>query len=198
MEPANTQLPLADRVIEVFKDLDASISKFQSDSGWGCREGCGDCCNNAEVEVTVLEALPHALLLWQSAKAELYHELLSEKLGSPCLFYAPQALDASMGRCSIYATRPMLCRMFGFTAQTDKQGQARLAACKWQKLGASDLLKKIDESLKDGSLEAPIFAFWEQRLSELDPTPLLGERLPINEAFLKAIDYVYWRRNELA
>lgn len=197
MEPKNTPLPLAAKVEEVFRDLDASIATFQADTGWGCREGCGDCCNNAEVEVTVLEALPHALLLWQSEKAELYHGLLKSKLGSACLFYAASAQDSSKGRCSIYGTRPMLCRMFGFTAQTDKHSQARLAACRWQKLEASELLSKIDQSLKDGTLQAPIFSFWEQRLSELDPSKLLGERIPINEAFLKAIDYVYWRRSQL-
>jgi len=193
----NSALPLVDGVEAVFQELDASIARFQSETGWNCREGCGDCCNSPEVEVSVLEALPHALLLWQSSKADFYHTLLTEKLGSPCAFYVSRPEDRSMGRCSIYGTRPMLCRMFGFTAQTDKAGGPRLAACHWQKMRAPELLLEIDNALKQGTLEAPLFGYWEQRLSELDPSQLLGERLPINEAFLKAIDYVYWRRSSL-
>ena len=188
---------LVEKVEEVFAELDVAIALFQQNTGWVCREGCGDCCNNPQVEVTVLEALQHALLLWQTSKAELYSELLSTKLGQRCAFYAPQPGDETLGRCSIYATRPMLCRMFGFTAQTGKDEKARLAACKYQKLAAPELLKQIDDDLKNNRIEIPLFGYWEQRLSELAPSQVLSERLPVNEAFLKALDYLYWRQNEL-
>jgi Fe-S-cluster containining protein len=190
-------LTLVQKVSEVFDELDEAISRFQAASSWSCREGCGDCCNSPEVEVTVLEALPHALRLWDLGKAEIYASELSRHLGKPCVFYVPSSTDSSLGRCSIYATRPMLCRMFGFTAQIGKDALPRLAACRWQKLGAGALLEKIDHELKAGSLEIPLFGYWEQRLSELDPSQVLSERLPINEAFLKAIDYVYWRQQAL-
>jgi Fe-S-cluster containining protein len=187
-------LPLARKVSDVFSELDKAIADFQSESFWACREGCGDCCNSPEVEVTVLEALPHALGLWELGKAELYAEQLTRFLGKPCMFYVPNVSDSSLGRCSIYETRPLLCRMFGFTAQLGKDSLPRLAACRWQKLQGAELLAKIDHELKGGTLEVPLFGYWEQRLSELDPSQVLSQRLPINEAFLKAIDYVYWRQ----
>ncbi|MEO5668583.1 MAG: YkgJ family cysteine cluster protein [Bdellovibrionota bacterium] len=190
-------LSLVTGVQNVMAELDVAISKFQDETRWGCREGCGDCCNSPEIEVTVLEALPHALLLWESSKAELFHEVLASRLGQRCAFYVPETPDQSKGRCSIYSTRPMLCQMFGFTAQTHKDDKARMVACKWQKLSQPELLKQIDADLISGELQMPLFAYWQSRLSELDPSRLLSERLPINEAFLKAIDYVYWRRSEL-
>jgi uncharacterized protein len=190
-------LPLARKVADVFSELDEAISRFQAQSAWACREGCGDCCNSPEVEITVLEALPHALSLWDLNKAELYADELNKFLGKPCVFYVPHVSDSSLGRCSIYETRPLLCRMFGFTAQLNKDSLPRLAACRWQKLQGADLLAKIDAELKAGTLEVPVFGYWEQRLSELDPSPVLSERLPINEAFLKAIDYVSWRQRAL-
>lgn len=190
-------LPLAQKVSEVFEELDQAIARFQSETSWACREGCGDCCNSPEVEVTVLEALPHALSLWDLQKAEFYTEQLTRHISKPCMFYVPSLADSSLGRCSIYPTRPLLCRMFGFTAQVDKDSRPRLAACRWQKLQAAELLSNIDVALKAGTLEVPLFGYWEQRLSELDPSQVLSERLPINEAFLKAIDYVYWRQQAL-
>jgi Fe-S-cluster containining protein len=197
MEAKERTLALVDKVESVFTELDGAIARFQSETGWGCREGCGDCCNNPEVEVTVLEALPHALLLWKTAKAELYSELLAAKRGARCLFYSPQDGDQTKGRCSIYGTRPLLCRMFGFTAQLGKDAKPRLAACKYQKQQAAEVLARIDAELRAERLEAPLFAYWEQRLSELEPSQVLSERLPINQAFVKAIDYLYWRQSEL-
>ncbi len=67
---------LARLVEAVFDDLEKSFGSYQSQLGLHCKPGCGACCNNPNIEATVLE-MPLALQLYDQGKAEQVLEELA-------------------------------------------------------------------------------------------------------------------------
>lgn len=179
---------LADQIQSTLDALSVETDRFAADSGVRCREGCGDCCNNPQVETTVGELLPLARELARRGQEGPWHERATKGHGERCVFYAPSAQDPAQGRCSIYALRPGLCRLFGFAAVRDKEGHPRLAACRVHKADTPEVVEAAQKGLQTGSLEAPLFMEWQERLQAIGSAPSLSEKLPINDAIVRAIE----------
>jgi len=82
----------------------------------------------------------------------------------------------------------LICRLFGFSANTDKYGQLRLATCKIIKEGQSEKFEAISESISKG-LKVPIFTEYYMRLNQIDFR--LGNMiLPVNKALKVALEEV--------
>src|SRR5262245_9757331 len=120
---------LIDQVKGILSEIDAGTSSFARRSGLACPNGCGHCCENPQVETTVLEALP--LAYWLLTRPEGV-DLASEELSAiraegerrRCIFYKPTAgSDPTLGRCTVYEERPGLCRLFGFAARLNRNSR---------------------------------------------------------------------------
>lgn len=170
-----------DQVTEIFAKIDYQISEFQQVSGLGCPNGCGQCCENPQVETTVAEVIPLAQELFKSNQAEFYLAQ-AEAAGGVCIFYQPDRLIAGNGRCGVYPWRPSLCRLFGFATVRNKYGELELAACKIHKQTTPELLVNLDLHL------APNFSDFTMQLGN-------AESLPINQALAIAIQKVGLLKN---
>ena len=114
-----------DGLWELYHELDAHMEVFKAQIGLECLRYCKTCCRTAEeqVEITLLEALPLGIHLWQTGQAELWLEKLSRlEPEEPCLFFRREDSTSAWG-CSCYELRPLVCRLFGFAAVLDKKGQ---------------------------------------------------------------------------
>lgn len=185
-------MSIEDRVslVEVlFKQLDSEIANFQKSTALGCAVGCGKCCTNSEIDASPLEFLPWAFHLFLNGNAEKVLSTLQNTTSGICHIYSPlSVLDQNNGRCSEYQYRGLICRLFGFSANSDKYGQLRLATCKIIKEGQKEAFEKTAKAINYGR-SAPIFTDYYMNLSQID-FKLGNLILPINKALIFAVEEV--------
>ncbi|MFM9004838.1 MAG: YkgJ family cysteine cluster protein, partial [Flavobacteriales bacterium] len=93
----------------------------------------------------------------------------------------------------------LICRLFGFTARTNKEGQRELVTCKFIKEQQAEAYEQVVIDLKAGK-KIPVMSEYYTRLTSIDPT--LAEFYPINTAIQKALEvvmhyYAYRRRRRI-
>ena len=176
------------RLVEgLFYQLEEESSQFQKSSGIGCVAGCGKCCTYPDVEASPLEFLPWAFHLFLNGEAEETLDLLNQTHVPTCLIYKPLSV-IDQGRCGNYKYRGLICRLFGFAANTDKYGNLRLATCKIIKEGQADKYNSTAEAITKG-LHVPVFTEYYMQLNQIDF--YLGNIiLPINKALKMALEEV--------
>ena len=184
-------------VKRVYARLDKEIASMQQSSGIHCLSGCGECCKKPDIECTPLEFLPLALELFDEGRAEQAWEELQNNSQSLCYVFRPHITNFG-GMCNAYPNRGLICRLFGFTARTNKEGQRELVTCKFIKQEQAEDYDQLVEDLKAGK-KIPVMSEYYTRLTSIDPT--LAEFYPINQAIQKALEvvmhyYAYRRRKK--
>lgn len=174
------------QVEELFADLDSSIAVFQSWSGLHCKSGCGKCCFKPDIEATILEFLPFALHLNQTGVAEDWLSKLGSTPPSVCLVLNPTQSGA--GLCSDYKYRGLICRLFGYSARTNKYGDKELVTCKVIKSEQTSGYETAVASIEGGK-SVPVMNQFYMKLHAIDGE-LSREFFPINIAIRKAIEMV--------
>ena len=171
----------------LYDEMGEIFSSYQKNSALTCLPGCGECCKNPQVEASVLEMIPLALKLYQENTWEEWIKRLAASSTESCVFYESHSPDGKLGRCGAYRERPSICRMFGVAGHHDKLGEVTLSICKLIKERSPELAeKKLAEVKING---APLMIDWSYRLAQLD-LALIQDRLPINQALLRALDKV--------
>jgi uncharacterized protein len=170
----------------VFQKLDQAIARFQAGSTLYCPAGCGKCCFKPDIEATILEFLPFALHVYRAGKAEEWHEKLSADTSSICLILNPQ--QGGTGLCSVYAYRGLICRLFGYSARTNKYGRRELVTCQVIKTEQEDAYLRASKEV-DADGEIPVMNEYYMQLFGID-ADLTREFFPINTALKKAIETV--------
>ena len=188
-EAAARREELIGKVRAAYGELDAEIRAFAGTVSLVCPAGCGRCCHtpSEKIEASVLEMLPLAAYLAETGRAEVLlsqDELLTRD--APCIFYDPQGHPSMKGCCTVYAFRPLFCRLFGFSALADKRGKPRGVICAFLKTQHPRLSARINAAISKGA-PAPDMAAWERRVSLMDPN--LGMRkFPINIALKQVLE----------
>ncbi|MDN4165367.1 YkgJ family cysteine cluster protein [Cytophagales bacterium LB-30] len=174
---------------KVFLELEQEITQFQQDSGLHCLKGCGECCKKPDIEATIIEFLPFAYHLFKEGKVDAFMEKLeANPSDSICLNFQPFITSEMQGGCTSYRDRGLICRVFGFSASTDKNGLPQLATCKLIKTNQQEAYLRAVESIKSGA-PVPIIKNFYMKLYAIDYH--LSEKMyPINMAMYKAIEYV--------
>jgi len=181
---------LARLVEAVFDELEQSFGAYQLRSSLSCIPGCGACCNNPNIEATVLEMLPLALHLYDLGQAETVLEELQSYSGFACYHYKRNSLDGLMSSCSVYKQRPVICRVFGAAGDRDKYGNTRLSVCRHIKQNKAEAYQLALQNLPREA--PPRMATGKQRLRQIDFT-LGREDLPINQALQRALQLVLFQ-----
>ena len=173
----------------LFAGLDAEINIFQSATKLKCLPGCGRCCTHNQVDASPLEFLPWAYQLYVKGEAYGVLEALSENNSNICHNYNPIGLlEKGKGSCGTYNFRGLICRLFGYGANTDKYGKLRLATCKVIKEDQALVFQNAENMISNG-LSIPVFTHYYMRLSQIDHH--LGTTIvPINTALKIAIEEV--------
>ena len=174
------------QVESVFETLDNEIAQFQQASFLHCKVGCGKCCFKPDIEATILEFLPFAYHLYKTNQANIWYENLQTTESTLCLILNPSQSGA--GLCSQYKYRGMICRLFGYSARTNKYNQKELITCQIIKSEqASDY--EVAESAVNQNMPVPVMSNYYMQLRNIDPT-LATNFLPINQAIKGALETV--------
>jgi uncharacterized protein len=177
-------------VLSLFKELDEEISAFSEESGLKCRSGCGECCLYPNVHATILEFIPFAYKMVLQEKAfDLLESLKSNEADSSyCIIYNPFTLTSNQGHCSDYGNRGLICRLFGYSANTQKDGSHKMITCTIIKSTHPGFFNN-ETKLIANSKHLPIASEYYSRLQSVDHSLAL-ETYPINIAIRKALEYV--------
>ncbi len=173
-------------VEQVFEKLDQEIASFQGWSGLHCQFGCGKCCFKPDIEATILEFLPFAHHLYQQGKAEAWLERLTDAPGTLCLILNPT--QAGAGLCSEYKHRGLICRLFGYSARTNKYGMKELVTCQIIKTEQREEFEKASVEINQEA-HVPVMSNFYMQLHSID-FELTRDFFPINTAIKKAIETV--------
>ena len=173
-------------VKQVFENLDQQIAGFQESTALHCTWGCGKCCFKPDIEATILEFLPFAFHLHQLGQAEEWLDEWDGSDSSICHILNPT--QATAGLCSEYAHRGLICRLFGYSARTNKYGKKELITCQIIKTEQADAFEKATAEIDNG-LPVPVMNQFYMQLHGID-FELTRDFYPINEAIKKAIETV--------
>jgi Fe-S-cluster containining protein len=183
-----------DRLWEVYGEIDSLIASFKRSAGYDCLKDCRKCCETPakNVEASIFEMLPLSIRLWQKGEAESWLRKIKETNSeSPCVFYDGPPSRQRAGSCRAYAWRPLVCRLFGFSATTNKYGKLLLALCRHRKKTDPNLEDRIQGLIERG-LKIPINSHYAHKVSLINP--FLGLfRYPIHEALGRALEMVGFR-----
>jgi len=177
----------ANELQNIYDDMWKDFSSFQRGSGLHCLEGCGKCCNNPEVEASVLEMLPLALRMFDENRLDEWLEKLENPSQEHCLMYEPHSPDGSKGGCGVYKERPSLCRMFGVSGFYNKHREVTLSVCKLIREKYPELTASREKEVNPD--KTPMLVTWSYRMAQLDPA-LIQDKMPINQAFKQALEKV--------
>jgi Fe-S-cluster containining protein len=184
-------------VKKVYAKLDAEIHQMQADSGLHCLAGCGECCKKPDIEATPLEFLPLALQFYDEGRAETALTELHAREEVRCYVFRPHITNFG-GMCNEYPNRGLICRLFGFTARRNKEGQRELVTCKLIKENQAREFEALSAEMRAGK-KVPVMSDYYSRISSIDPS--LTTFYPINQAMIKALEvvlayYAYRRRRK--
>jgi uncharacterized protein len=176
-------------VMKIYRQLDKEIAVFRRETKLRCLPRCGQCCESTKVEATVLEMIPLANELWRKGKGELWLQRIAAAGDNRrCVLYWELPQPGKRGRCSVYFWRPLVCRLFGFSAMKNKHGRSQVATCFRIRKANSLLCAEVQKRLDHG-LPIPVMSDFVRRIEFLDMD--LGVKLlPINQALQKALERV--------
>jgi Fe-S-cluster containining protein len=162
---------------------------FSDAHGLHCPTGCGACCLSPEVECSVAEWGPLVRELVRDGRAEAVLTQLHGQLASGssvCVFYAAENEDPRRGRCQVYGLRPMICRLFGFSARRDRDGTPELVSCRVMREHDPAAVAAAAQAVRDGA-SAPVMGDLVGAVLA-DASGTDGRMLPINEALRVALE----------
>lgn len=178
-----------DRCEERLATAAEATEAFSAAHGLHCPPGCGACCLSPEVECSVTEWGPLVRELVHEGRAEAVLAQLHAQLASGssvCVFYAPEDGDPRRGRCQVYGLRPMICRLFGFSARRDRDGTPELVSCRVMREQDPAAVAAAAQAVREGA-PAPVMGdLMGAVLAEAPGTD--GRMLPINEALRVALE----------
>jgi Fe-S-cluster containining protein len=161
-------------------------------TGLACENACRNCCRTPShnIEVSILELLPLAEYLLEQGVAEYWIDRLSNASESEfCVLFDENPASQPKGGCRFYELRPLVCRLFGFSAVVRKDGSIAPVLCSILK---KSHLGRVSSVMSQTIMKIPIMSDYANRVYCLDPY-LSSMRYPINAALKKAIEYAGYR-----
>ncbi len=157
-----------------------------------CESSCRNCCRtpSRNIEVSILELLPLAEYLFEKGIAEYWMDKLDGTSDNDfCVLFEESPTNQPKGGCRFYGLRPLVCRLFGFSAVVRKDGSVAPVLCSILK---KSHLRSVFSALSEMIVKIPIMSEYANRVYCLDPY-LSSMSYPINTALKKAIEYSGYR-----
>jgi uncharacterized protein len=179
----------AKAVEKLYIELDAEITAFRKETGISCISGCGKCCLKPDIEATILEFIPLAYHLFKDGKAEeILEKLRTDTQNNICINFTLFVVGSGSGMCSSYVHRGLICRLFGYSARIDKNGNKQFITCKPIKETQAESYNNAVKRVAD-NMYIPVMSNYYYKLKSIDHR--LAEKFyPINTAIKLAIEHV--------
>ncbi|OGK10798.1 MAG: hypothetical protein A2W80_03590 [Candidatus Riflebacteria bacterium GWC2_50_8] len=169
------------------KTVDKEVRQCKSHTGIECVQHCAHCCSYEDITASPAEFLPFAWHAWRLGLLDQWFDELDKHDSKVCAF---ARLSEGAWGCKIYPARGLICRLFGFSATTDKNGRPLFAACRILRQHRPELVENVTGYLARGG-KMPVIAHYYRQLSAIEPA-LGREMMPINQAIKKALEIIYF------
>ena len=126
--------------------------------------------------------------LYKKGEAEAFLKKAQKTIGPLCVNLSQTA--GAVGGCTNYADRGLICRLFGFSATTNKYGNEVLVTCQRIKTESETAYDNAVAQINAGK-DVPMLTDYYMRLRFIDPD-LGSEQLLINQAIIQALEAVLW------
>jgi len=179
-------------IIKLFYIVDSEIHHFKKESGLRCLRFCSRCCSS-NIHATVLEFLPLAYWIYQKKAGHDWLIKLREaeaqgSVDTDCFLLRYPMHRKNSGRCIVYKMRPLVCRLFGFSALLDKHRQPQFVTCRTIKTAYRENYIEVLRSIGK-VIQAPVMKNYYTMLYSIDPH-LARDHYPIRVAFRMALETV--------
>lgn len=178
----------------VYSDIEKAQTIWKKVSPMQCVKGCGSCCIDFEPDVLEIEALYMAAWLLHNDR-ERAMEIADETYIWPgfidqskgCFLYDPE----NEYHCTVYGGRALICRLFGYSGDTGKDGKVRWKPCR---LGNDAFLREgfikkqytEEEILSLTGVLPPVMSIFLREAVAIMPDEA-GRTIPLREALPRAI-----------
>ena len=153
-----------DKLSAIYAKIEQQVDKLQKKTCVSCIANCGECCKRFEPYISVLEAVPLAKYLRNNPeKHELYKQNVkrNEVKWYACPFYDDEK------HCTVYPIRPLICRLFGFSANRDRYNKVVFSTCSKIENEMPEKVK-VARALTRTGLDVPIYQDIAQQIQEID------------------------------
>lgn len=180
------------RVFRIYQEIEKQTFRVKRQTGMVCPDRCGQCCWSRNIEATVVEMIPLVNHILRSGRLnEVLTALDTAGPDDLCVFFRPDMAHRDRGFCSDYRYRPLVCRLFGFSARRNKDDRISAQVCRRLKQVDPEACERFKALCMSGAL--PPMRAWFQRIAAMDP--VRGYRLmPVNQALRECIDLFFWRK----
>ena len=191
----STLLPqslLADRLEQLaylYHRADAAVDQFVQASGVTCPFGCGTCCEGFVPDILPLEAEYLATWLAIYDRDRAYRiaasglePVIHTDGRTGCPLYNPE----SPGHCTVYEARPLICRMFAFSAVRNKHGEVSYSVCRLAGPGGKARTARGPAVEDVFGAVPPVMADYGSELVHMDPSAA-DSRRPLDHALQTAL-----------
>jgi len=176
-------------VAAVHAAIDVQTEAFSHSTGITCPPGCGACCHSPHVEAAIADVMPLAEEIVRRGEAAAVLARLNDASDLRCVLFDADADDVMKGRCSMYAWRPSVCRLFGFAGRRDADGQPQFTACRVHTQLMPEVVAAAREAVASGTIALPILSDLAGQASAVASGASATPR-PINDALRQAIMHV--------
>ena len=173
-------------LLALYQAADHAVAGFADATGLRCPDGCGACCANSTPMVSSLEAAAIADELVRRGRAEAVLAEARVAGDRRCALYDG---DDRHGRCTVYALRPVMCRLYGFAA-VQRDGQPDLSVCRVHAMAIPEAVGAA-VALVDGGGAVPEFADWAAQSVALAPAAAGTAPAParrMNDALIEVLE----------
>jgi Fe-S-cluster containining protein len=167
------------QIYDIYQALEEVQNTASKKAGIFCQPGCGECCTREEPRISPVEGEFAALVILEK-KPDLIACMSEVRNRENCVFFDPD----NDFHCRIHPFRPLLCRIFHFSAFRNKSGSPIYRPC---------FVMKEKISVKNPEV-LPISEDYGWRLSALDST-MNPELLPVSEAVFQAYQRLSYARS---
>ncbi|TFG79949.1 MAG: YkgJ family cysteine cluster protein, partial [Spirochaetales bacterium] len=110
---------------ELYRRVDEAVDAFRTAAGLSCPSGCGTCCEGFVPDIFPVEAALVATWLTMSNRDLAFSMAaggIEPRVRVDGRVGCPLYADNTPFHCTVYEARPLICRMFAFSAVRDKRG----------------------------------------------------------------------------
>lgn len=184
------ELEIIQAMDKIYENIEVQQSVWKQAAGFSCLDGCGDCCGHFEPDLLEGEALYLAAWMLENkpivAKKILTGTYESANNPDGCILFEP----LSEYHCTVYEGRCLICRLFGYSGEWDKNGKSRWKPCRFypaaKLLPFEHRMYSGEEMTQRFGCEPPVMSTFMENALALTPDSN-GQTLPLREALRSAL-----------
>ena len=150
----------------LYAKIEKQVDRLQQSSCVSCVQGCGECCKRFEPYISVLEAVPVAQYLKNNPKKYQNYQKNNQnnrEQWKSCPLYD----EENPNHCTIYTIRPLICRLFGFSANRTRKKEIVFSTCSKIESAMPHQVEKARKLAKAG-LDLPVYQDIASTIQEID------------------------------